>query len=355
MEVVIENQHTGILAGHAYSILDAFEIPKPRGKKPRKTSRLLRIRNPWHRKEWNGKWADDSPELIENEERIREVLNKKYEGTSEKISVNEEDGCFFMCFSDFRRIYNKIFVCVNYPPNYVGIRYHASWNELETGGLPINNRPEEIRDFANNPQFYFSREKDGMVHISLLQNDGRLTGTKFPFANTVRKACLLLFKANGKKRITNLNNLLDKTLIVQRRDLSLEMKLPRGEYIIVPSTLTKGEKGEFSIEIYAEDKINKGSNKSDGQFDIKRLSYTYLEKLGGQPGKLELANIDTQEKYDEATENKKNFMYSIFQKKLQDGEGGESYYIGNRGPKTGGATKGNDDSGDDYDDDYSDF
>jgi len=42
-EVVLHNRHTGVLAGHAYSILDVFEIPKPRGKK-RKTSRLLRIR-----------------------------------------------------------------------------------------------------------------------------------------------------------------------------------------------------------------------------------------------------------------------------------------------------------------------
>ena len=50
-----------ILAGHAYSILDVFEIPKPRGKK-RRVSRLLRIRNPWGRKEWNRKWSDDSVE-----------------------------------------------------------------------------------------------------------------------------------------------------------------------------------------------------------------------------------------------------------------------------------------------------
>ena len=44
-------RHTGILAGHAYSILDIFEISKPRGRK-RKKNRLIRIRNPWGRKEW---------------------------------------------------------------------------------------------------------------------------------------------------------------------------------------------------------------------------------------------------------------------------------------------------------------
>ena len=39
-------RHIGILAGHAYSILDAFEISKPR---KRKKSKLIRIRNPWGR------------------------------------------------------------------------------------------------------------------------------------------------------------------------------------------------------------------------------------------------------------------------------------------------------------------
>jgi hypothetical protein len=67
-EVIVNNHKTGILAGHAYAILDTFEIPKPSSRKPRKKSRLLRIRNPWGYKEWNGKWSDESPELTKNSE-----------------------------------------------------------------------------------------------------------------------------------------------------------------------------------------------------------------------------------------------------------------------------------------------
>ena len=33
-------RHIGILVGHAYSILDVFEISKPRGKKERKVNYL---------------------------------------------------------------------------------------------------------------------------------------------------------------------------------------------------------------------------------------------------------------------------------------------------------------------------
>lgn len=60
------NQKSGILAGHAYAILDAFEIPAPKSKTQRKTSRILRIKNPWGWKEWNGKWSDESDEVEKN-------------------------------------------------------------------------------------------------------------------------------------------------------------------------------------------------------------------------------------------------------------------------------------------------
>lgn len=334
MEVILENQHTGILAGHAYSILDCFEIPKPRGKKPRKTSRLLRIRNPWGRKEWVGKWADDSEEVLANEERIREALNKKYEGTHEKISVNQEDGTFIMCFSDFRRIFNKLFICVNFPPDYIGIRYHGKWTKTESGGLPINNTKKEYEDFANNPQYYLEKENDGTVFISLLQNDGRLTGTKFPFPNAVRKACLLVFKTKNKQRVTDLSGLIDKTLIVQRRDLNLELNLPRGEYIIMPSTLKKGEVGDFVIEVYLEDKIISKGRKGE-PFSFDRLKNTNMEKLGGEPAEVELIQNDRAEEINNVLEYKKEFMFAQFQNCLKDDDDA-NYEHGKGAGKTGG-------------------
>ena len=45
------------------------DISKPRWIK-RKKSRLIRIRNPLERKEWNGKWSDDSVETKKNKELI---------------------------------------------------------------------------------------------------------------------------------------------------------------------------------------------------------------------------------------------------------------------------------------------
>lgn len=48
-----DKERQGISEGHAYSIMEAKEV---------KGKRLLKVRNPWGRKEWDGKWSDGSAE-----------------------------------------------------------------------------------------------------------------------------------------------------------------------------------------------------------------------------------------------------------------------------------------------------
>jgi len=57
-QIVIDGVKTGIMTGHAYGVLDVFEI-----KTQNKTHRLLRVRNPWGEMEWKGKWGDTSDEI----------------------------------------------------------------------------------------------------------------------------------------------------------------------------------------------------------------------------------------------------------------------------------------------------
>jgi len=64
----IDGCDTGIISGHAYSLNDIFELDDPEMEKERKTHRLLRIRNPWGRSEWKGKWSDQSEEIEDFEE-----------------------------------------------------------------------------------------------------------------------------------------------------------------------------------------------------------------------------------------------------------------------------------------------
>ena len=65
------------------------------------------------RKEWIGKWSDDSAEIKKNKELIENELNKKYKVTHEKINFSQEDGTFHICFSDLIKLSNKLFICKN--------------------------------------------------------------------------------------------------------------------------------------------------------------------------------------------------------------------------------------------------
>ena len=327
-EVFFNNRHTGILAGHAYSILDVFEISKPRGRK-RKKSRLLRIRNPWGRKEWNGKWSDDSVETKKNKELIENELNKKYKGTHEKINLSQEDGTFLMCFSDFRKIFNKLFICKNFPPEYIGLRIFGSWTKGESGGLPINDK--QNKTFYNNPQYYMKRNIDGLVTISLLQNDGRLVEPKFPYPNTINKVCLLIFKAQHKERVKNLTDLLDKTLIVNRRDSILEIELKKGSYIVIPSTFDYGKIGDYCLEFHFEDQLIE--NETNGVNKITCLKNTTIEKLGGEDCEWEIISEFIPSKVNVNNSNKELFIMQKFKDIIKDDDDFE--YGNNNGKKRG--------------------
>lgn len=316
-EIVIDNNKCGILASHAYSILDCFEIPKPSSKKKRKCSRLLRIRNPWGRKESKLKWCDDSDEILKNQKRIEEVLNKKYEDTHERVYVNQEDGCFLMCFSDFLKVFNKLFICINFPPSYVGFRAHGEWvKKSESGGLPIHNTPEEHRSFQNNPQYYLQVNSECKFFMSLLQNDGRLTGTKFPFANSVKKVCLVICKTKGKNRIQDCGAIMEKTPICQRRDICLEMTLSKGDYIIMPCTLESTYEGNYCVEIYVKDSCTKDNAGNPNEpLEFQNIVF---EKLGGRECTYELIKEGRKSQITHTDQNKMNYIMSIIKTCIND-------------------------------------
>ena len=100
-EVTEEQKEEGIVSGHAYTILDAREVVDSR-KNPQ---RLLQIRNPWGKFEWNGDFSDDSdlwtPEL-------KQELNV----------TRADDGIFWMKFEDFTQYFQGIGV-LEIVPGYI--------------------------------------------------------------------------------------------------------------------------------------------------------------------------------------------------------------------------------------------
>lgn len=50
--IKIDDRPSGIMTGHAYGIIDVFEVEDQNMQNKRKTHRLLRLQNPWGHTEW---------------------------------------------------------------------------------------------------------------------------------------------------------------------------------------------------------------------------------------------------------------------------------------------------------------
>ena len=57
--IEIKGEDSGIMSGHAYGIIDVFEIPDDKCLNYHKSHRLLKVRNPWGYGEWKLKWSEN--------------------------------------------------------------------------------------------------------------------------------------------------------------------------------------------------------------------------------------------------------------------------------------------------------
>jgi calpain, invertebrate len=99
-EIQIDGERTGILTGHAYGLLDVIDL---HCEKEDKIKKLLRVRNPWGKCEWNGPWSDYSEEIEEYKEDLDKWMSQLAE--DERFNLQEEDGTFLIDYKNFRDIY----------------------------------------------------------------------------------------------------------------------------------------------------------------------------------------------------------------------------------------------------------
>ena len=144
----------GLHMGHAYSLLDLNEIHPLNGEK----KRLVKLRNPWGKGEWEGAYGDRSEER-ERDEITSEIMTKfAIPESHELISVDFNDGTFFIPFDEWLRRFTSLFVAVNFPPSWTGRRTQGKWSG-ETGG----NR--QMGTWISNPK----------IKLKLKANEGAIT------------------------------------------------------------------------------------------------------------------------------------------------------------------------------------
>mmetsp|Transcript_3316 Transcript_3316/g.6299 ORF Transcript_3316/g.6299 Transcript_3316/m.6299 type:complete len:512 (+) Transcript_3316:58-1593(+) len=87
----VEESSQGIVQGHAYTLIGAYEVGN---------IRILKLRNPWGKFEWTGEWSDEHSSWDEHPE-VKKALDPTF----------EDDGIFHISYADFCKNYKKVDVC----------------------------------------------------------------------------------------------------------------------------------------------------------------------------------------------------------------------------------------------------
>jgi hypothetical protein len=166
----------------------------------------------------------------------------------EQFPLSSNDGTFFMHFSDWKEIFSTLFLNIDFPEDWTGVRFKSAWTSVNSGGLPNTYTRDVLERYAKNPQFLIRPKNDCTVMFSMTQTGGRLPllnsdGTKtyyeYPFNETLIYANVALFRLPfGQRYLTAFDK--EKLVIISQikreRENSLRVKLMGGEsYVIVPS------------------------------------------------------------------------------------------------------------------------
>ncbi|CAM9797164.1 unnamed protein product [Pylaiella littoralis] len=281
------DNETGLLINHAYRLVDmkasgftSLHVQECCG------FRLVRLRNPWSQGEWKGDWSDASA-LWED---YPEVNNGVSSDPTTPWRRDSNDGTFWMVFSDFVRLFTKVYLCRVFPDEeYRQYCIHGEWSGKTAGGsarpmrrgsvsrlqkdgqdkMKDSLRRESVVDIQddgdpywfNNPQYRLSTDEPVEVYISLMQQDRRS-------ANHLRENYRIAFEVVQTRRHTTHKRIWEQKQDdvtadshdnifasnrgereVTRAGVKLD---PRYAYNIVPHPMEQKREGKFTLRIFSK-------------------------------------------------------------------------------------------------------
>uniref|UniRef100_A0A8C5QFB2 Uncharacterized protein n=1 Tax=Leptobrachium leishanense TaxID=445787 RepID=A0A8C5QFB2_9ANUR len=270
----------GLVKGHAYSVIGVYELEQ----NDRKVQ-LLRLRNPWGKVEWNGRWSDNSP--------VWSLLDP---ALLAKLHVQQEDGEFWMQMEDFMRHFNMLEIC-NLTPDSMCDQNAQLWSANSFQGRWVRGHNaggcrNYTSTFWTNPQYMVTLREDEAgvctLLVSLMQKDvrrGRARGRDFLVIG------FEIYKVPEKfdqmtqvsQRMNLIPGLTPACLspFVAKRDVTERFQLPPGRYLIIPSTFKPHEEAAFSLRVFTE----KQHTLTEIDYDIMADGCVFQEST--LPGSLE--------------------------------------------------------------------
>uniref|UniRef100_A0A8C8AV10 Calpain 8 n=1 Tax=Otus sunia TaxID=257818 RepID=A0A8C8AV10_9STRI len=274
-----------LVKGHAYSVTGAEEVYY-RGR----PEKLVRLRNPWGKCEWTGAWSDNASEWNYVDPKQKQALDKKV-----------DDGEFWMAFSDFQRQFTRLEIC-NLTPDTLTRNevnkwdltlFNGQWRRGSSAGGCQNYQAT----YWTNPQFKIRLDEPDYDHegsldepcctilVGLMQKNRRrqkkmgeallsIGYSLYQLENNTDVHVNRAFFARNKPAARS-------DPYVNLREVSRRMKLPRGEYLIVPSTFEPYKNGEFCLRVFSE-KQAKTQCPHVNNKDIDDEFKTLFQKLSGE-------------------------------------------------------------------------
>ncbi|KAM8952492.1 calpain-6 isoform 1-T1 [Pelodytes ibericus] len=247
----------GLVKGHAYSMTDIKKVALGErhlcfGKIDKLF--MVRMRNPWGRREWRGAWSDESEEWkrVSKSEKAALVLTVRDDG---EFWMTFEDWCTHFTHADVCHIINTS--CLSLHKTWIKEEAHGSWTKspehlLNRSGGCFNNKTT----FFQNPQYIFnvSKEEDEVL-ISLQQKDQRVHKKDRKGDNLIIGFEILKVELNRQYRIHKLQGQekAASSLYINLRAIFLRKTLKKGRYVIIPTTFHPGAISDFILRIFTDE------------------------------------------------------------------------------------------------------
>ncbi|XP_033032020.1 calpain-14 [Trachypithecus francoisi] len=254
-EKILEN---GLVEGHAYTVTGIRKVTCKH-----RPEYLVKLRNPWGQVEWKGDWSDSSSkwELLSPKEKI--LLLRK-----------DNDGEFWMTLQDFKTHFVLLVICKLTPgllsqeaaQKWMYTMWEGRWEKGSTAG---GQRQLLQGTFWKNPQFLLSvwRPEEGRrslrpcsVLVSLLQKPRHRCRKRKPhlaigfylyrvnkYHDDQRKLPPEFFQRNTP--------LSQPDRFLKEKEVSQELCLEPGTYLIVPCASEANQKSEFILRVFSRKHI----------------------------------------------------------------------------------------------------